>query len=289
MHCHVAPRAAVFRADGSTYCTPKELITKLDAHGIDKAVLLPMVSPECNHRAVPTEIVLEIADTFPDRFIPFCNIDPRQITNSSNANFLPHLKYYKAAGCRGLGEMTANLAIDNPLYQNLFRQCEEVGMPVLFHLSPQIGVGYGLMDDLGLPRLEAVLNDFPRLTVIGHSQPFWAEMSADVTEETRGGYPDGPITPGRVPELLKTCDNLFGDLSASSGFNAVSRDPEYGYRFLEEFQDKLLFGSDISGPTVEVPLAVFLREAVQHGKISRVAFEKITWRNANKILSLELE
>lgn len=34
-------------------------------------------------------------------------------------------------------------------------------------------------------------------------------ISSNVTEETRGGLATGAITPGRVPELLKTYPNLY--------------------------------------------------------------------------------
>jgi len=286
IHTHVTPSQTVTRSDGTTYCTPEVLLSKLDEAGIDKAVLLPMPIPEGNHRHVSSEEVMEIAARYPDRFIPFCNLDPRAIDNSPDSDFMPHLEYYKAAGCKGVGEMTANLAFDDPLVENLLRQCEAAEMPILFHIGPRFGKCYGLVDDLGLPKLEGTLRKFPNLIVIGHSQPFWSEISADVTVETRNTYPKGKVTPGRVPELLRKHGNLYGDLSAGSGFNAVNRDPEFGYRFLEEFQDRLLFGTDICAPQNDTPLVRLLNAAVEEGRISRVAFEKIAWRNADRILGL---
>ena len=109
-----------------------------------------------------------------------------------------------------------------------------------------------------------------------------------MTDENWDGYPKGPVTPGRVPELLRRYPNMYGDMSAGSGFNAVSRDPEFGCAFMEEFQDKLLFGTDICRPGQELPQPGFLRRIVAEGKISREAFEKITWQNANRLLGLGL-
>ena len=158
---------------------------------------------------------------------------------------------------------------------------------MLIHLGHKIGGSYGLVDDLGLPRLERVLQQLPQTTIIAHAPAFWSEISADVTEETRGGYPEGPVgKPGRAVELLRRYPNLYADLSAGSGYNAISRDPEFGYRFLEEFQDKLLFGTDICHVGQEVPIVDFLRRAVEEGHISREAFEKITRRNAERLLGL---
>ena len=39
---------------------------------------------------------------------------------------------------------------------------------------------------------------------------------------------------------------MFGDLSAGSGLNALTRDEDFTRGFLERHQDKLLFGSDCS-------------------------------------------
>ena len=41
---------------------------------------------------------------------------------------------------------------------------------------------------------------------------------------------------------------MFGDLSAGSGLNALTRDEDFTRGFLERHQDKLLFGSDCSDP-----------------------------------------
>ena len=145
-----------------------------------------------------------------------------------------------------------------------------------------------MIDDLNLPKLEGALQKFPNLMFLGHSQPFWSEISADVTNETRNGYPKGKVIPGRVPELLRKYPNMYGDMSAGSGFNAVSRDPEFGYTFMEEFQGKLLFGTDICRPGQELPLPGYLRKIHDDGKISDQTFEKITWKNANRLLRLGL-
>lgn len=70
------------------------------------------------------------------------------------------------------------------------------------------------------------------------------------------------------------------------GHNALSRDPAFAYRFLEEFQDRLFFGTDICAPSNQTPLVEFLREAVEGGHISRTAYEKIAWKNAERLLGL---
>ena len=93
---------------------------------------------------------------------------------------------------------------------------------------------------------------------------------------------------GRVPELMQKYPNLHGDLSAGSGFNAISRDPAFGYRFLEEFQDRLFFGTDLLRPGQDLPQVVYLQDIAQQGHISQQAYEKIAWRNADRLLGLGL-
>jgi len=276
------------RANGETYATPERLIAMFDERGIDKAVLLPSIGVECGHHQLSVDGGLEIVERYPDRFIPFCNVDPRMLTNSPEADFTPMLDCYKGLGCKGVGELTANMPFDDPRCWNLFRHIEASGLPVIFHVATQIGGTYGLYDELGLPLLEKTLREFPHLTFLGHSQAFWSEIGGDVTEATRGGYPKGPVVEGgRVVRLMRECPNLCGDLSAGSGHNAVSRDPEFGYRFMEEFQDRLFFGTDICAPSNKTPIVEFLRDAGDGGHISRDAHEKIAWRNATALLGLD--
>jgi len=133
-----------------------------------------------------------------------------------------------------------------------------------------------------------VLKAHPGLTMLGHSQPFWSEISADVTEETRNSYPKGKVTPGRVVELMRAHPNLHGDLSAGSGCNAISRDPEFGYAFMEKFQDRLYWGTDICNMPQENPIVPYFQKLKDERRLSEEAYEKITWQNANRLLGLGL-
>lgn len=289
IHAHTARISGLTRPNGSRYPTPAELLEMMDAAGIDMTVVLSGVSPECRYCYVIPEEVLDICSMYPNRLIPFANVDPRMLTNSRNSNFSDLLEHYKRAGCKGIGEYIPNLPFDDPLNLNLFKQVEELGLPLTFHIAPKIGGFYGCYDELGLPRLENVLRECPSLVLLGHSQPFWAEISRDVTEENRNGYPTGPVSPGRLPELMREYPNLHGDLSAGSGHNAISRDPEFGAQFLEEFQDRLYFGTDIANVPQELPIVEYFQKVKREGLISQVAYEKITWRNAARLLGLELE
>jgi predicted TIM-barrel fold metal-dependent hydrolase len=289
IHVHTRLFPGPHRLTGGTYATPEELIKMLRPHGVKRAVILPGVNPECAY--IPQSIgeALAICEKHPDFFIPFMNVDPRAVKNSPDADLGHLMRYWKERGCKGIGEVCASLRFDDPLMENLFRHAQENELPLTFHIAPKMGGYYGIVDDLGLPGLGGALRKFPRLNFLGHSQPFWAEISGDLTEEKRNSYPKGNVAPGGATvRLFRAHRNLYGDLSpaAGSGYNAIHRDPDFGYAFLEEFQDRLLFGTDICDPRNKLDLIPFLNQAVEKGRISRAAYEKICYKNAEKILGV---
>ncbi len=251
--------------------------------------MLCSVSPEMRYVLVTPFEVMEMAHKYPKRFIPFCSIDPRMMKNHISADFRPMLKYFKDSSFKGIGEYMPNLELDHPLNMNLFAQVEEIGdLPILFHLANtrDHNEQYGCYDDIGLPRLEKVLRSFPKQIFLAHSQVFWAEISSDVTEENRDGYPNGKVTEGRVTELMRKYPNLHGDLSAGSGYNAIARDLDFGLKFMEEFQDRLYFGTDIANVPQDLPQIPFFKRLKTEKLISKEAYEKISWRNAVNLFNL---
>lgn len=287
IHVHSAPKKSIpqFWSNYGDYTTPDELRKMYDEMGIEKGVQLPAISTECGYHYVSNDDSYEMVCKHPETYDWFCNIDPRWGLNSGETDLSYFINYYKKLGAKGVGELTSNLYFDDPRVMNLFHHCEVCEMPVLFHIG-NMGDDYGLVDELGLPRLEKVLKAFPKLQFIGHSQKFWAEISGDCTEELRDGYPQGKVVPGgRIIDLLRKYPNLTCDLSAGSGGNAIMRDPEFGYHFMEEFQDRLYFGTDICDPRNVFYLSTYLDECVQSGKISQLAYENISRENALKLLN----
>lgn len=289
IHTHCARYPEVLRTGGTRYPTPAEAVAKFDEEGIDKAVLLSTVSPEWRFLFVAPEQVLEIAAEYPDRFIPFFNLDPRMVRNRPDSDFRHLIEHYVEAGCKGVGEYCANIPFDDPLNINLFKQLEEAGLPLLFHMAPEIGGYYGVYDEMGLPRLETVLKTCPNLTLLGHSKTFWIEIADDVTPDIRFDQGKGKVTPGRVVELMREYPNLHGDLSAGSGYAAITRDPEFGCAFLEEFQDRLYFGTDLAREEQDLRQPRYYRKLKDDGLISKEAYENIAWKNADRLFGLGLD
>ena len=273
---------------GKPLVSAETLLSIYDELGVELGVLLPLISPECSYEFSTNLQCMEMARKFPERFAWFCSIDPRMGLNNPQTDFVRMVEHYKSLGAKGVGELTANVPFDDPRTQALFAACERCGMPVLFHVGDPES-DYGLIDSIGLPRLEQALQRFPKLTFIGHSQKFWAEISGDVTEEIRAGYPTGPVAPGgRIAQLLRQYPNMCCDLSANSGANALMRDPEHAYGFLEEFQDRIFYGMDLCCPQNKAhllgKLPGFLDDAMLQGKISYDAYVKISRGNALLLL-----
>ncbi len=284
IHTHCAREKWIPRtSDGTDFVTPDELRVMWDKWGIEKGVQLPLVTSDCGGSIITNQEAIRLVKEHPDMFYWFCNIDPRFYQNDEKTDFSYYLNFFKERGAKGIGEITSNMYFDDPMVWNLFRHAEKCDMPVLFHIGNK-GSDYGLIDELGLPRLEKSLKEFPNLIFIGHSQKFWAEISADCTEENRNGYPEGKVTTGRVVELMDKYPNLHGDLSAGSGGNAIIRDPEFGIWFLEKYQDRLYFGTDICSPKNVFLLPDYLDECVRNGKLSETAYNKICRENALRLL-----
>ncbi|MBP1996299.1 amidohydrolase family protein [Paenibacillus eucommiae] len=294
IHAHAYRKPVPFVVQ---FCTAEELIQRYDELGIEKGVLLPIVSPEI-YFPQANEDILDMAEKYPDRFIPYCNIDPRALTNSAEAPLDRVLSYYKDKGCKGLGEVMLNAELMDPLVQNLFRHAERIGLPVVFDGSDQKTGDFGLYDDPGLPQLEHTLQRFPNLIIFGHGPVFWAEIGRLETPGERaiifdikggqvGRLPSGPIKEeGVVPKLFRRYPNLYGDLSDYTAHNAISRDPEYGPKFLTEFQDRLFFGTDICTKNMPVDLVDTLINWRDTKKISETVFMKISRENAVKFFGL---
>ena len=250
-------------------------------------MLLPIVSPEGQWHQITNEEIFLAANERPESFYWFCNVDPRSSINDKDADLCYLIEHYKAMGAKGLGELTSNMYADDPKMLNLFESCVKCDMPVTIHVSPRPGYNYGIVDEIGLPRIEKVLKKFPDLKLIGHSQPFWAEMSADLCEEMRNDYPQGKVTEGRLPKLMREYGNLYCDLSARSGAYALMRDKENAAKFIEEFADRILYACDFCALSNDHQFAFdkFLDEMVADGYISIENYKKIVRENALKLLN----
>ncbi len=199
------------------------------------------------------------------------------------------------AGALGLGEIKFHLAVDGPEMRRVYELAAEFHVPVTIHFQEdKPGEGEFTTPFRTLP---AMIGAYPSTTFIGHANAFWANISADVPPNT--AYPKGKIVPGGLTDrMLSEFPNLYADLSANSGRNALGRDPDFAARFLERHRDKLMFGSDCpcrdghgAGQVSQEPLIkgkCVARETLTALKqlASPDLFRQIVWENAQKVLRL---
>ena len=205
-------------------------------------------------------------------------------------------------GAQGFGELKFHVAADGPELRRLYALAADLKVPLLIHFQevdhfPDEGTwstGYA-------KTFASILKAYPKTTFIGHADAFWANVSADY--QNQAAYPTGPIVRGGVTDKwLGDFPNLFGDMSANSGNNAMSRDPEFTADFLKRHQDKLIFGSDCgctdghgggvsqgNNPTAaRMAGKCVARETL--GLLKRSTspdvFQKIVWGNAHKLLRI---
>jgi len=240
VHCHV-------RWHGMDL---EDWIEHFTAIGVDRVWALGWESWWRRQRGeyeLPTGDVEEATERYPDFFVPFCMIDPRE------ADFDARFDDYVEKGFRGYGEMKLRLRVDNDDCKRVYARCAEVGWPLLFHMDRCLKPG-GQWYMTNVERLEPVLDEFPETVFIGHGPGWWAEISGDA-DEAREPYPQGPVTEGgRLPRLLTEYDNLYADISALyprpwQFYNAMRLLVEYGA------DSKVLFGSDYPATTTSDSIA----------------------------------
>jgi predicted TIM-barrel fold metal-dependent hydrolase len=144
---------------------------------------------------------------------------------------------YLKRGAVVIAEQKFGVECDSPEMQRIYALARAYNVPVLMHWQFQ-------MYNYGFERFHKMLEKFPRVNFLGHAQTWWANINRNQTDQTVL-YPKGRVTPGGLTDrYLSDYPNMYGDLSAGSGLNALTRDEDFTRDFLTRHRDKLLFGSD---------------------------------------------
>lgn len=279
VHVHVAFKEGHV-IGGEELISANEMISSMDKRGIDVSVLM---TSSADNSFTSNNEALKIIGKYPKRFMYMASIDIDQ----SYDKIVEDIKYEKTRGAIGLGELVINRSICDEKIKDLFRACQEEKMPILFHMAPGLGGDYyGIYDKSLLPMLDEALDEFKDLKIIGHSQPFWFEMfnrNENVSPEIRNSYPKaGADIEGRLFDLMRKHDNLYCDLSANSGSNAIINH-KMGVSFIKEFEDRILFGTDIYNKDQYFPLKDHLEELLKYKVIGEGTYNKIFTENFEKL------
>ena len=258
--------------------TDAQLIRHQQIMGVTTSVLLPAgrfygLDAKCGGNAS----VLTLARQHPDKFVRFAN----EVADIDEAP--DEIRRFLKRGAIGVGEQKFRVETDGRRFERIVKVAEEFNVPVLMHFQHAVY-------NLGIENFHKTLRKFPKVNFIGHAQTWWGNV--DAKHEQKVLYPTGAVTPGGITDrLLSDYPNMFGDHSAGSGLNFLTRDSEHAAAFIERHQDKLMFGSDCDdvlgiGPgCTGAQIIANIRKLAPSKPIER----KILFGNANKLLKLRLQ
>jgi len=150
------------------------------------------------------------------------------------------IERYLKLGAVIVAEQKFGVECDSPAMQDIYSLAQDHRVPVLMHWQFK-------MYNYGFDRFHKMLEKYPRVNFLGHAQTWWANVDKHYVDDENNLYPKGPMTAGGLTDrYLSDHPNMYGDLSAGSGLNALTRDDGFTREFLVRHQDKLVFGSDCS-------------------------------------------
>jgi predicted TIM-barrel fold metal-dependent hydrolase len=231
---------------------PGRFASYLKSHRIEKAVILPEISPSTTG-VVTNEYVLDFCRDH-EVFVPFCTVNPFVSNNPAQ-----ELKKYRNLGAKGLKLYPSY----NHFYPNesriypLYALAQEEKLPVLIHTGSSVFRGSKIKYSDPI-HLDDVASDFPDLPVImAHSgRGLWYEKAFF---------------------LSRLHPNLYLEVSGLPPKNLLKYFPE-----MEKNIDKFIYGSDWPGVrTISSNI-----EAIEELPLTEQSKRKILRDNAARVLSL---
>jgi len=248
MHAHVYAK------------TPEQVdrwVRVMDEHGIAKVIVLTMAT------GTQFDELTALYSKYPDRFELWCGFD---YTGYDKPGFGPaavqELQRCFDAGARGVGELgdkgkglfycrptkAWGMHLDDPRMDGLLEKCAELKMPINIHVADPYWM-YEPMD----ARNDGLMNAYTwRLDnqpgIVGHAGMI------DILERAVKRYPRTTFIAchfancsydlSRLGKLFDECPNLYADISARYAETAAI--PRFTARFYETYQDRLVYGTDMT-------------------------------------------
>jgi predicted TIM-barrel fold metal-dependent hydrolase len=196
-------------------------------YGIPKILFVPTdYSPDNKNYKMHWTFLIAAAKLYPDRIIPFCTID------EADPRAAELVEQYILQGAKGIKLIGGHPSFyDEPLNSEnmygVYEKAAQYGVPILLHGSI---INIPELKD----QLDQVYGDFPEVTFIHahYGSTIMAGIDLDQTAE-----------------LLDKHPNLYTDLSMGGGIARyhyyLKQDLETIRDFVIEYQDRILFGSDI--------------------------------------------
>lgn len=220
-----------------------DFITHQRTMGITTTILLPAGRPvdsASTHygksnglqaKVTGNEVGYRFSQKYPGEFLFGAN----EVSDLPDAT--REIEKYLKLGAKVIGESKFGVECDAPAMQKIYQLAQEYDVPVLMHWQHNTF-------NYGFERFYKMLEKYPKVNFIGHAQTWWANIDRNHTDQ-KVLYPKSKVTAGGLTDrYLSDYPNMYGDLSAGSGLNALLRDEEHTRRFFKRHQDKLMYGSD---------------------------------------------
>jgi predicted TIM-barrel fold metal-dependent hydrolase len=191
------------------------------------------------------------------------------------------IERYLKRGAVVIAEQKFGVECDSPAMQKIYELAQANGVPVLMHWQFK-------MYNYGFERFHKMLEKYPKVNFLGHAQTWWANIDKNHADQTVL-YPKGPVTLGGITDrYLSDYPNMYGDLSAGSGLNALTRDEAFARDFVARHQNKLLYGSDCSDHEAGSAKCIGAQTIAVIRRLagSRAVERKLLHDNAKRLFSL---
>ena len=209
---------------------PRNLLTHLDAVGVERACLINYAAPEVMGLGLDVNgFVSKYASEDPRRLLAFGGIHP-WLTKDPEGDVERLVSRHELRGIKIHPPhqlFAPNAYVDGkmPNLWRIYRAAERVHLPIMFHTGTSVFPG--ARSKFGDPMaLDDVATDFPDLTILmAHGgRPLWCDTAF---------------------YLLRAHNNVYLDISSIPPARLLEWFPQ-----IEKIADKVLFGSDWPGPGI---------------------------------------
>lgn len=268
--------------------TDAELLAHQRAMGITTTILQPAGRPvEYGSTYYGVGNGLQAKCTGNEACYKFSQDHPKEFLFGSNEvpdlpDAIVEIEKYLKLGAVIIGECKFGVECDSHEMQKIYELAQKYNAPILMHWLYN-------MYNRGFERFHTMLEKYPKVNFIGHSQTWWANVDKDLTDQNIMYPKTNKITPGGLTDrLLSKYPNMIGDLSAPSGLNFLLRDEDHTRTFLDKYQDKLLFGSDCHDAVGHGPdcTGAQIIDAIRRLSPSKKIERKLLHDNAKKLFRL---
>jgi uncharacterized protein len=238
-------------------CNISEWLHRMDAANIEKTVVLTFETGE------KFDAIYSQYKKFGSRFSLWCGFDYTGYDNDAQwtDNAIRELRRCKQIGAQGVGELGdkglgeyysspvqgIGMHLNDARMDPLLSECAQLGMPVSIHVADPIWMylpmdvhNDGMMNAYNwrIQMKEGMLNHGELLKTLEHALQkhsdtiFIACHFANCTHDLQ-----------IFGNMLDKYSNLYGDIS--SRLKEIATVPRYAAAFIEKYQDRLVFGSDV--------------------------------------------